>query len=70
MPRDQLSGWLDTVAGLNPVTYLLDGMRTLVMGDGWAWGELGQAVLAIVVVGVLSSSLCFAALRGRVRSGG
>lgn len=70
VPRDQLSGWLDTVAGMNPVTYLLDGMRTLVMGEGWAWSELGQALLAIAVVGVLSSSLCFAALRGRVRSGG
>jgi ABC-2 type transport system permease protein len=70
VPRDQLSGWLDRVAGLNPVTYLLDGMRTLVLGDGWAWGELGQALLAIAVVGVLSMSLCFAALRGRVRSGG
>jgi ABC-2 type transport system permease protein len=69
VPRDQLSGWLDTVAGLNPVTYLLDGMRTLVLGDGWAWGELGQALLAIAVVGVISMSLCFAALRGRVRSG-
>ena len=69
VPRDQLSGWLDTVAGLNPVTYLLDGMRTLVMDDGWAWGELGQALLAIALVGVLSSSLCLAALRGRVRRG-
>jgi ABC-2 type transport system permease protein len=69
VPRDRLSGWLDTVAGLNPVTYLLDGMRTLVLGETWAWGELGQALLAIAVVGVLSMSLCFAALRGRVRSG-
>jgi ABC-2 type transport system permease protein len=70
VPRDQLSGWLDVVAGLNPVTYLLDGMRTLVMGDAWAWAELGQAVLAIAAVGVVSTSLCFAALRGRIRSGG
>ncbi len=70
VPRDQLSGWLDVVAGLNPVTYLLDGMRTLVMGDAWAWAELGQAVLAIGAVGVVSTSLCFAALRGRIRSGG
>jgi ABC-2 type transport system permease protein len=69
VPRDQLSGWLDTVAGLNPVTYLLDGMRTLVLGEGWAWGELAQALLAIAVVGALSMSLCFAALRGRVRRG-
>ncbi len=26
VPRSQLSGWLDTVAGFNPVTYLLDAV--------------------------------------------
>ena len=31
VPRDQLSGWLDTVAGWNPVTYLLEGMRSLAL---------------------------------------
>ena len=30
VPRDQLTGWLDTVAGWNPVTYLLEGLRSLV----------------------------------------
>lgn len=66
VPREQLSGWLDTVAGLNPVTYLLDGLRSLVMGGGWQWTELGQALVAVAVVGVLSMTMCFAALRGRV----
>jgi ABC-2 type transport system permease protein len=65
VPRDQLSGWLGTVAAWNPVTYLLDGLRSLVVG-GWQWGELGQALLAVAVVGTVSMSLCFAALRGRV----
>lgn len=66
MPRSQLNGWLDTVAAWNPVTYLLDGLRTLTM-QGWEWVELGQALLAIGVVGAVSVSLCFAALRGRLR---
>jgi len=68
VPRAQLSGWLDTVAGFNPVTYLLEGLRSLV-SRGWAWTQLGQAVLAIAVLGTLSMSLCFAALRGRTRRG-
>ncbi len=68
VPRSQLSGWLDTVAGLNPVTYLLDGLRSLV-SSGWEWSQLGQAVLAIVFLGAVSMSLCFAALRGRIRRG-
>ncbi len=65
MPREQLTGWLDTVAGLNPVTYILDGLRSLaprrLAGD-----ELAQAMLAIAAVGTVSMAMCFAALRGRV----
>jgi ABC-2 type transport system permease protein len=34
VPRDQLSGWLDTVAGLNPVTYILEGQRSLILEGG------------------------------------
>jgi ABC-2 type transport system permease protein len=69
VPRSQLSGWLNTVAGFNPVTYLLGGLRSLVMPDGWQWGQLGQALLAIGLVGLVSMSMCFAALRGRIKSG-
>jgi ABC-2 type transport system permease protein len=67
VPRNQLSPWLKTVAGLNPVTYILDGLRSLVLADSWQWATLGKAVLAIAIVGAVSMSLCFAALRGRVR---
>lgn len=66
VPRSQLTGWLDTVAAWNPVTYLLDGLRSLTM-VGWQWAEIAQALLAIAVVGAISMSLCFAALRGRVK---
>lgn len=66
VPRNQLSGWLNTVAGLNPVTYILDGLRSIVLADSWQWATLGKAVLAIAVVAAVSMSLCFAALRGRV----
>jgi ABC-2 type transport system permease protein len=69
VPRDQLSPWLDTVAGFNPVTYLLEGLRSLVDGNGWQAGDLGGALLAIAVVGVVSMSMCFAALRGRISRG-
>jgi ABC-2 type transport system permease protein len=68
VPRSQLSGWLNSVAGLNPVTYLLAGLRSLV-SQGWRWDALGEAVLAIGLLGALSTSLCLAALRGRIRRG-
>lgn len=68
VPRSQLSGWLDAVAGVNPVTYILDGLRSLVLSGSWQFGSLAKACLAIGLVGVLSMSMCFAALRGRVQN--
>jgi ABC-2 type transport system permease protein len=65
VPRDQLSGWLDTVAGWNPVTYLLEGMRSLAL-SGWHWDDVGKAFLAVLVVFLVSFGLCFAALRSRI----
>ena len=46
-PREQLDGWLDVVAAWNPVTYLLEGMRSLIY-VGWDWSDLGAAVLAVI----------------------
>jgi ABC-2 type transport system permease protein len=66
VPRSQLTGWLDTVASWNPVTYVLGGLRSLTM-QGWQWSELGQALAAIAVVAVVSMALCFGALRGRLK---
>jgi ABC-2 type transport system permease protein len=68
VPREALTGWLDRVASFNPVTYLLEGLRSLVM-QGWEWDELGKALVAIALLGTLSMSLCFSALRGRTRRG-
>ena len=67
-PRSQLSGWLGAVAAWNPVTYVLEGLRSLVT-QGWAWGHLGEAVLAIAAVAAVSMSTCLAALRSRTRRG-
>ncbi len=68
VPRTQLTGWLNTIAAWNPVTYVLEGQRSLVT-QGWQWDQLGKALLAIGVVGLVSMSLCLAALRGRTRRG-
>jgi ABC-2 type transport system permease protein len=68
LPREVLSGWLSTIAGWNPVTYLLSGMRSLVYG-GWDFYEIGIALLAIGIVGAVSMTLAFSALRGRLKRG-
>jgi ABC-2 type transport system permease protein len=67
VPRSQLSGWLSTVADFNPVTYLLGGLRSLVLGHGWQWSQLAEAAAAIALVSLISMTMCFAALRGRVK---
>jgi ABC-2 type transport system permease protein len=68
VPRTQLSGWLRDVAAWNPVTYVLEGLRSLVT-SGWQWASLAKALLAVAVVATVSMSLCFAALRGRTQRG-
>lgn len=65
LPKDALTGWLATIATYNPVTYVLEGLRSLIT-DGWAWGELGKGLLAILAVTVVSFGLASAAMRGRI----
>jgi ABC-2 type transport system permease protein len=69
VPLSQLSGWLGIVARFNPVTYLLGGLRSLVLERGLQWDQLGLALVAIVLVGLISMTMCFAALRGRIKRG-
>ena len=66
VPKAALSGWLAAVATVNPVTYVLEGLRSLVM-TGWDGGSLLGAAAAIAIVGVVSIGLALAALRRRVR---
>lgn len=65
LPLEALSGWLKTVAMYNPVTYLLDGLRSLIY-VGWEWDVLAKTLIAIGIVLTLSFTLAFLALKGRV----
>jgi ABC-2 type transport system permease protein len=67
LPEEALSGWLATIADLNPVTYLLAALRSL-LTEGWEWDVLAQGLAAVVVVGAITQTLAFLALRSRVRS--
>lgn len=68
LPYEALSGWLQTIARWNPVTYLLAGMRSLLYG-GWDAYDIALGFLAIAIVGSVSMTLAFAALRGRLKRG-
>lgn len=68
LPMEALTGWLATVAKVNPMTYLLAGLRSLLYG-GWQPAVLAQGILSILLVSVISMGLALAALRGRVARG-
>ena len=65
-PKEDLSGWLATASTFNPMTYLLRGMRSLTLAD-WNSADLGVAALAVTLVGGVTLTLAFLALRGRVQ---
>ena len=65
IPREAMTSWLATVVVFNPVTYLLDALRSLIM-EGWEWGVIIRGVLAVAGVGVFSFSLSLWAFKGRV----
>ncbi|MBV8950153.1 MAG: ABC transporter permease [Actinobacteria bacterium] len=68
LPKQALTGWLASIATYNPVTYVLEGMRSLIL-VGWQGGALLKAAGCIAGVGAVSMSLAFAALRARLRAG-
>ena len=66
VPKEAMTGWLSTVATYNPVTYLLDALRSLIT-TGWDLDALMKGIVCIVGVGILSGTLALTALRGRTR---
>ncbi|GIW13469.1 MAG: transport permease protein [Tepidiforma sp.] len=65
-PIEIFATWLEVIARMNPVTYVLVGMRTLVT-DGWDWPALLKGGAATAGIGALTLSLTVLALRGRVQ---
>jgi ABC-2 type transport system permease protein len=65
VPKESMTGWLQTLVSLNPVTYLLEGLRSLIV-DGWSASKLLPCILAILGVFAVGFGLSVAALRGRV----
>jgi ABC-2 type transport system permease protein len=65
-PKEALSGWLSAAATVNPMTYILQGMRSLSL-EGWNAEDIGVALLAICVLGGVCMSAAFMALKSRVR---
>jgi ABC-2 type transport system permease protein len=63
-PKEFFEGWLEFLATINPVTYILEGMRSLVL-VGWDAGALAKALGAILGLGAFTLTLAALALRHR-----
>lgn len=66
VPRQFLTGWFSAIATYNPVTYLLNALRSLIT-DGWQARPLVEGTAALAALGALGMGLALAGLRSRIR---
>ena len=64
LPQEAMTDWLATVADYNPVTYLLEALRSLIT-VGWEPEVLLRGIGAVLLVAVVSMGLAFLTLKGR-----
>ncbi len=62
VPRDGMQPWLETLAAFNPVTYVLEGTRSLVI-DGWEAGPLAACLLVTFATASVLLGLSVRAMR-------
>jgi ABC-2 type transport system permease protein len=64
-PRQQMSGAYRTIADVNPISHLVEGLRALTI-DGFSAGAVARAIGIPVLGGVAALVLALAELRRRV----
>lgn len=68
LPLEALTSWLRAVARWNPVTYLLEGLRSLIT-EGWVADDLVKAVAAVGGIAAITFAMAFRSLQKRVATG-
>ncbi len=61
VPFDRLTPLMEALARANPVSYVIEGLRSLVI-QGWDLDKLGACVLVILVMGVVLTGLSLRAI--------
>jgi ABC-2 type transport system permease protein len=67
-PRQLMHGWYQTVAGINPLSWLVESLRHQVITD-FSVADAAEALAIAAAIGVVSLSLASAALRSRLAAG-
>ena len=63
VPRDELTEPMEVAASLNPVTYLMEAMRSLILVD-LDWGEIWPGFAVIAVLGAVALALNVRMIKG------
>ena len=56
VPRDLLTRPMEIAASINPVTYVMEALRSLILDD-LAWEKIGPGFLVVAVLGVIMVAL-------------
>ncbi len=64
-PTNLMKGWYRTVAEYNPITFIIDPVRRLLI-VGWSWGDAGQALGSAALFAVAGVALAVWALHRRL----
>ncbi len=56
VPRELLTRPMEIAASFNPVTYIMEAMRSLIL-ENWDWADIGQGFLVIAVAGAVMTAL-------------
>ncbi|HEV2891561.1 MAG TPA: ABC transporter permease [Frankiaceae bacterium] len=62
VPRENMQGWLQVAARFNPITYVLEGTRSLVI-EGWRGGPLLACLLVTAATAVVLLGLSVRAMK-------
>ena len=62
VPFDRLTPVMETLARVNPVSYVIEGLRSLII-EGWDLDKLVVAFGVIALMGVVLTTLCLRAIR-------
>jgi ABC-2 type transport system permease protein len=65
MPLGLLPDWVQQVAKVNPFTYIAQAFQSLII-NGFVWEKIEYAVIAIVIVGVMSLGASIMVFRKKI----